>query len=96
MDYKTESGAYIKPEPGTAPAFLDEEGYEDTGELSFPQLPQSAWLVRLPKPLHSSWASIAEDEPIQIGTIRHFTTSNRVSVAHGNMIRDRVNPRPCR
>ena len=82
MDYKTESGAYIKPEPDTAPAFLDEEGYEDTGELSFPQIPQSAWLVRLPKPLHSSWASIAQDEPIQIGTIRHFTTSNRVSIAY--------------
>jgi len=80
MDYKTDSGTYIKPEPGIAPAFADEEGYEDTGELSFPQVPQSAWLLRLPKTLHSSWASISEDEPIQIGTMRHFTTSNRVSV----------------
>jgi hypothetical protein len=85
MDYKTESGAYIKPEPGTAPAFVEEEGYEDTGELSFPKVPQSAWLLRLPKPLHSNWASIAEDEPIQIGTIRHFTNSGRVSAVHGDM-----------
>lgn len=79
MDYKSEDGAYIKPDPETAsPAVMDDDNYEDTGELEFPRDTQAAWLMRLPKLLHSAWAKMDADEPIQIGTIRQWKPSGKV------------------
>jgi len=81
MDYKQDDTTYIKPDPAIgSPGPEDDDTYEDTGELYFPRQTQKAWLVRLPKTLYGKWNSLSPDEPIQLGTIRHWKTSNRVSL----------------
>lgn len=81
MDYKTDDATYIKPDPAReSPVADDDDDYEDTGELAFPRQLQKAWLVRLPKTLYSRWNSLGPDEPMQLGTIRHWKTSNKVSM----------------
>jgi len=82
MDYKQDDTTYIKPDPAIgSPGAEDDDNYEDTGELAFPRQLQKAWLVRLPKTLYGKWNSFAPDEPIQIGTIRHWKNSNKVSLS---------------
>lgn len=81
MDYKTEDSTYIKPEPAIGSPIAednDDDTYEDTGELEFPRKIQQAWLVRLPKSLYAKWNALEADEPVQIGTIRHWKKSNMV------------------
>lgn len=77
---KMEDGVAIKadPERESSAPLMDEYDYEDTGELSIPREPLAAWLMRIPRPLYESWASLREDEPIQIGHVRQFKNNNRV------------------
>jgi transcription initiation factor TFIIF subunit beta len=64
---KTEDGAHVKAE-----SEVDE--YEDTGECQMPtsQEEQDAWLVKLPKWLWQAWASIDDDEQIELGRVRVY------------------------
>ncbi|KAI9746846.1 MAG: hypothetical protein M1815_004961 [Lichina confinis] len=63
----------IKSEPGSlgaSPAALsDDDIYEDTGDLDFSQA-QIVWLMRLPPSLWQNWASLDDDERIELGTVR--------------------------
>lgn len=65
---------YIKPDPDTKDAVLDdlddEDIYEDAGDLDFSAAGQSVWLSRLPRQLWEHWSSLEDDEEIEIGTIR--------------------------
>ena len=66
-------GTTIKPEPGSPgalPAGLEEDIYEDAGDLDFTQADQAAYLTRLPKWLWDAWSKLDDDAEVQIGTIR--------------------------
>ncbi|KAJ5222878.1 uncharacterized protein N7469_009118 [Penicillium citrinum] len=65
---------YIKSDPDSKDAVLadldDEDLYEDAGDLDFSQAGQSVWLSRLPRQLWENWASLDDDEEIEVGTMR--------------------------
>lgn len=67
--------ATIKPDPdapGASPAPLDEDVYEDAGDLEFntDQAYKSLYLAKLPKFVWDAWSTIDDDAEIRIGTIR--------------------------
>lgn len=64
---------YIKPDPDNKDAVLadiDEDIYDDDGDLDFSNSGQNVWLSRIPRSLWEHWASLDDDEEIQIGTMR--------------------------
>ena len=66
-------GPAIKPEPGStgaSPEGLEEDIYEDAGDLDFTQASQAAYLTRLPKWLWEAWSKLDDDAEVQVGTIR--------------------------
>lgn len=73
---KMENSLQIKPDPANAstPSVMDEDEYEDTGELMIPGSAQDsqAWLAKLPKWLWEAWSTIAEDGEIELGKIRVY------------------------
>lgn len=64
----------IKPDPdsvGASPAAqIDEDIYEDAGDLDFTGAEQGVYLTRLPKFLWESWSKLDDGQEIQVGTIR--------------------------
>ncbi|KAF2459933.1 transcription initiation factor IIF, beta subunit [Lineolata rhizophorae] len=69
---KMEGDAIIKPEPDTESpgTFLDDDDYEDTGELNIPKDLNSIWLTRVPKWLWEALSKVDDDEEVKIGTIK--------------------------
>ena len=66
-------GPTVKPEPGSAgasPVGLEEDIYEDAGDLDFTEADQAVYLTRLPKWLWDAWSKLDDDAEIQIGMIR--------------------------
>ncbi|KAL9101546.1 MAG: hypothetical protein Q9163_003201 [Psora crenata] len=65
---------HIKQDPdaiATSPqAHLEEDIYEDTGDLDFTGSEQSVYLARIPKFLWECWSKLENDQEIQIGRIR--------------------------
>lgn len=76
---KMENAPQIKPDPANAatPMVMDEDEYEDTGELLIPgtQDESQAWLAKLPKWLWEAWATIADDEEIELGKVRVYNNA---------------------
>ena len=72
---KVEDDVNIKQEAeSTAPlAFMDDDEDEDTGELRIPNPLNGIYLTWVPRMLWDSWASINEDEEIQVGLVRVFS-----------------------
>ncbi|KAI9044742.1 transcription factor IIF subunit TFG2 [Aspergillus affinis] len=68
------STPYIKADPDDKDTVLadidDEDIYDDDGDLDFSNATQNVWMSRIPRPLWEHWASLDDDEEIQIGTIR--------------------------
>ena len=74
----------VKEEPGVG--FMDDDFYEDTGEMSInkdnPQ--QDVWLTRIPDWLYeavSKWEDIADgndNDQIQIGEVCAFATTSGI------------------
>ena len=65
----------IKPDPdapGASPAPLDDDIYEDAGDLEFNSDPaySKLYLARVPRYVWEAWSKLDEDAEIQIGTIR--------------------------
>ena len=64
----------IKPDPdslGASPApQLDDDIYEDAGDLEFSGAEQGLYLTKVPKFLWESWSKLDDNQEIQIGTIR--------------------------
>lgn len=77
-DVKMEDDVKIKPDPATAtgPSLMDEDDYEDTGELHIrgDRMSNQAWLAKIPKWLWEAWIDIAEDEEVELGKIRVYQT----------------------
>ena len=69
---KTEEKNEVKQEltSTASPGFMDEDVDEDTGELNIPSTLRGIWLTWIPRMLWDSWASLSEDEEIQIGLVR--------------------------
>ncbi|KAI9669094.1 MAG: hypothetical protein M1831_000686 [Alyxoria varia] len=67
----------IKDEDSPLP--MDEDEYEETGELEFPEQPQEAWLTRIPQMLHEEWSDIEHDTltEVRIGYLRTYKNSNK-------------------
>ena len=49
---------------------IDEDIYEDAGDLDFTGSDQSVFLTRLPKFLWDSWSKLDDNQEIQIGRVR--------------------------
>jgi len=85
---KIEDNVRIKNDPESAmPSIVDDFDYEDTGELEIPKQQIEAWLLRLPRELYEKWATLAEDQPIQLGHVRHFKNSDKVSLSGSMYVR---------
>ena len=72
-DSKSENG-WIKAEPELIdiPSVMqmDEDIYEDAGDLDFAAASHGLYLTRLPKMLWENWSQLDEDQEIQLGTMR--------------------------
>ena len=84
MDPDNKSGnGWIKTEPdliSVAPALqLDEDIYEDAGDLDFAASSQSLYLTRIPKMLWENWSQLDDDQEILLGTVRVEGSSNQVN-----------------
>jgi len=55
---------------------IDEDDYEDTGELQIrgDQESEKAWLAKLPKWLWEAWSNIAEEDEVELGKIRVYNS----------------------
>ena len=66
--------SHIKPDPdsiGASPGpQLEDDIYEDTGDLEFAGAEQDFFLTKLPKFLWESWSKMDDNQEIQIGTVR--------------------------
>lgn len=65
----------VKPDPdapGASPAPLDDDIYEEAGDLEFNADPRYSklYLARVPRYVWEAWSKLDEDAEIQIGTIR--------------------------
>ncbi len=67
----------VKPEPDEgSPTPMDEDIYEDAGDLEFfdPNSHEgSLYLARVPHYVWAAWDTLDEDEEIQVGTVRQWT-----------------------
>ena len=64
----------IKPDPdslGPSPgAHLEDDIYEDAGDLEFSGAEQGLFLAKVPKFLWENWSKFDDNQEIQIGTVR--------------------------
>ena len=69
----------IKHDPDSLPQSqaMEEDDYEDTGELEMPAAPEKVWLLRVPRVLHQCWDSIDQDQEIAIGVVRRGKTTGK-------------------
>lgn len=101
--FKTENDIKVKPDPdlpSSSSRHLGEEEYEDTGELDIPSRRNGAWLTRIPKILYDKWATLDDDEEIQLGIVRRYRDSGTVCanvmglmLCDANCTSDEINPR---
>ncbi|GAM90913.1 hypothetical protein ANO11243_089590 [Dothideomycetidae sp. 11243] len=71
-----EEDVKIKPDPDNAatPSVMEEDEYEDTGELQIrgSAADDQAWLAKIPKWLWEAWIDIADDEEVELGKVRVY------------------------
>ena len=60
---------------------VDDDIYEDTGDLEFELSSHSVYLSRLPKFLWKAWAQMKDGEELSLGTMRVESESGRVQRA---------------
>lgn len=76
FDVKMEEDVKIKPDPDNAatPSVMEEDEYEDTGELQIrgSAADDQAWLAKIPKWLWEAWIDIADDEEVELGKVRVY------------------------
>ena len=77
-----QDSSFIKPEPDEdhPMRMLDDDDYEDTGELGFPDQVPGAWAARIPRLLFEHWSKIDEDHEIQLGVVRHLKRSDKYQI----------------
>lgn len=67
----------LDPEDEPFSPIADEDEYEDTGELELPKEMPQAWMIKVPKEIYTDWSDINNDEPIQLGVLRKYTSGPR-------------------
>ncbi|KAL6712021.1 hypothetical protein ACN47E_003064 [Coniothyrium glycines] len=80
------NGIKEDPDVKMEPAYMDDEFFEDTGELTMPnsEVEKDVWLARIPAWLYeavSNWDELAEGndtDQIQIGEVVAFTTTSGI------------------
>lgn len=80
------NGIKEDPDVKMEPAYMDDEFYEDTGEMTMPkgETPSDVWLTRIPPWLYefvSKWDDVAEgndNDEIQIGEVAAFLTTSGI------------------
>ena len=64
----------VKPDPeslGASPGpQLDDDIYEDAGDLEFSGAERGIYLTKFPKFLWENWSKLDDNQEIQIGTVR--------------------------
>ncbi|KAF1946230.1 hypothetical protein EJ02DRAFT_367459 [Clathrospora elynae] len=83
---KADPGVKMDPDTPSAGGFVDDEFYEDTGEMAIDRdgPDKDVWLTRIPDWLYdavSKWDSIADgndDDQIQIGEVCAFATTSGI------------------
>ena len=64
----------IKPDPDAFVASpgpqIEEDIFEDAGDLDFSGAEQGLFLAKVPKFLYERWSNLTNDEEIHIGTVR--------------------------
>ena len=57
-------------EPVPPITYMDDDDYEDTGELRIPGNLRGIYLTSIPRLLWDSWTALDEDEEIKVGNVR--------------------------
>lgn len=85
MEADSEMGnGWIKAEAETSSAMqMDEDIYEDAGDLDFAAASQDLYLTRLPKMLWDSWSQLDNEQEIRLGTVRVEGSLNEVKRVSG-------------
>jgi len=94
---KSEDGPNIKPDPAVgSPKLIDEEQFEDTGELKMSKGVDEAgaWLAKVPKWLWEAWSQMAEDGPVQLGEVRVYNKKDNEPVDAPQRIKIVLNDMP--
>jgi hypothetical protein len=66
---KGEEMVDIKPDPDAPTHIVDEDDFEDTGELQFPKASKKTWLIRVPKDLWTGIERLKDDGTISLGNM---------------------------
>ena len=74
---KTESELMDVPSGGQ----IDEDIYEDAGDLDFSTASQGLYLTRIPDMLWKSWSELDDEQEICLGTVRIEGTPNETKRA---------------
>ena len=71
---QTGQDAQVKPDPDSPNASsgpqLDDDIYEDAGDLNFGGAEQGVFLTKVPKFLWEKWSKLEDNGELQIGTVR--------------------------
>ena len=63
----------VKTEPfdgSPSPEQLDDDIYEDAGDVDFADYSSGVFLTRIPKYLFKSWSELDDEQDVQVGTVR--------------------------
>ena len=73
---------WIKAEPSSmelpTAMQIDDDIYEDAGDLDFSAASQGLYLTRIPKMLWESWSQLDDDQEIRLGTVRVEGSLNEI------------------
>ena len=74
---------------GASPMAVDEDIYEDAGDLDFFDPSSNAasmYLARVPPYVWAAWDKLDDDEEIPIGTIRSWVERDKTGVAKVSLV----------
>ena len=81
----------VKSESGSPAPFMDDDLYEDAGDLDFydqngPEDLNHLALLRIPNHLWKRWSELGDDQEIQIGTMRVWEEPAKVGKEFKNVV----------
>jgi hypothetical protein len=66
---KGEEMVDVKPDPDAPTPHVEEDVYEDTGDLQFPTASKKTWLIRVPKDLWTGIERLKDDDTVSLGSM---------------------------
>lgn len=81
----------VKSESGSPAPFMDDDLYEDAGDMDFydqngPEDLNHLALLRIPNHLWKRWSELSDDQEIQIGTMRVWDEPAKVGKELKNVV----------